>query len=464
MADKVIAVIPARGGSKGIYKKNIRDVCGYPLIYYQLKNACSAERVDQVVLATDDAEIAQIGQALFPEQIGIVMRPPEISHDLAKTEETLLYVLETVTTPDNHFEIIVTLEPTNPLNRPEYVDNLIRLVADEGYDSACCVIDDYGFFLDTPAEIERLIERPMRQEITPKLRETGNGWATRTAALVREKNRLAGQIGCLKIAAVDSHHLDDVTDWRMIEALLRPRVNRENGRYFKVRSAHTTPSAYEEEYWGVVTDPDGVARNRKTEKEKRLRECAQELAYLDGLPPGKVLDVGCGLGFLLSGIPDSWEKYGVEVSSVAARHAGAFGDIFHGELSQAAFEADFFDVVMLYHVIEHMVDPEESLKEIHRILKPYGRLVIGTPDFECGLAQRFGENFRLLQDDTHIRLFNSLGLYRILMDHQFEIEQICYPYFDTEHFTLDNLKRLFDTSKISPPFYGNIVTFYCYKK
>ncbi len=462
MKSKVLAVIPARGGSKSIKLKNVRDVCGKPLLYYQVKNALDAKLVDTVVLATDSDVIAATVKNIFGELVRVVMRPPEISHDLSKTEETLAYVLNELGKDD--YGVIVTLEPTNPLNRPEYVDDCIRLLIEDNYDSACCVTDDYGFFLDTPEERELLIERPMHQNIRPRTRETGNCWATKVTLLLEERNRLGGKIGTVKIAEADACHLDGETDWRIAEALLRARASAETGNYFKVKTTVDTETNYEEAYWGRVIDPDGVERDRSQERDKRIRECAEEISYINAFTPGRILDVGCGLGFLLSGIDDKWEKHGVEISSFAAKEAQKIGTIFCGTLERAAYEADSFDAVVLYHVIEHMEDPVKQLQEVRRILKPFGKLIVGTPDFECGIAKRFGDNFRLLHDKTHRSLFTTTGLLRLLEDLFFEVERVSYPFFDTEHFTEANLLRLFDTDKISPPFYGNIFTCYAYKK
>ncbi len=236
------------------------------------------------------------------------------------------------------------------------------------------------------------------------------------------------------------------------------------GKYFKPRQVAETGNDYEEAYWGMVVDPDGVVRNRSQERTKRIRECKEEIDYVNALEPGRILDVGCGMGFLLSGIDDEWEKHGVEISAYAAQEAQKYGTVFCGSLKEAGYETDYFDVVVLYHVIEHLKEPVKELREVYRVLKPGGKIIVGTPDFACGLAKRFGVNFRLFHDKTHISLFSTIGLYRMLTDLMFEVKSVSHPFFETEHFTEENLLRLFDTEKISPPFYGNVVTFYAYKK
>jgi SAM-dependent methyltransferase len=219
-------------------------------------------------------------------------------------------------------------------------------------------------------------------------------------------------------------------------------------------------SEFEEGYWGVVKDPDGNVRDLSGERDKKVEDLACELGFVNKLPPGRLLDVGCGLGHLLSGVDKRWERHGIEISEYAAERAAEHGVIFHGDLENANYPDRFFDVVTLYHVIEHMEDPERELREIKRILKPGGWLIAGTPNFDSACARRFGDNFRLLHDVTHISLFSAESLRRLLEDNGFSVDWEDYPFFDTRYFTRENLERLFDTTQISPAFYGNIMTLY----
>jgi len=234
------------------------------------------------------------------------------------------------------------------------------------------------------------------------------------------------------------------------------------GVYF-IRLSQTKIPDYEEEYWSTIKDPDGKIRNRTKEQKLYLEDINNELNFLNSLPGGKILDAGCGLGFLLSGLDPKWERYGVEVSNFAAKHAKTFGRIFQGELKDAAFSSKHFDAIVFYHVIEHLDDPLKTLREIRRILRPGGWLVLGTPDFDSGCARLFGSQYRLFHDKTHVSLFTCESMHRLLRDEGFVIKEVDYPYFSTRHFTKKNLLRLFDRQGISPPFYGNFMTFYCRK-
>jgi hypothetical protein len=90
-------------------------------------------------------------------------------------------------------------------------------------------------------------------------------------------------------------------------------------------------------------------------------------------------------------------------------------------------------------------------------------LIVGTPNFDSACARRFGERYRLLHDQTHISLFSRESLDRFLWDHGFFVERVEFPYFETRYFTTENFERLKDKDGVSPPFYGNIMTFYCRK-
>ena len=231
------------------------------------------------------------------------------------------------------------------------------------------------------------------------------------------------------------------------------------GEYF-VRRTLETSADYEEAYWGVVTDPDGVVRNRADDCARFLAAARAELDCINRRPPGRLLDVGCGMGFLLSGVEEAWERHGVELSELAAGHAAEWGEIKLGTLAEAAYSDHHFDVVVLYHVIEHVDDPESLICEVRRILRPDGLLILGTPNFDGAMARRFGDRFRLLDDATHVSLFSEDSMRRFLRDHGFSVGHVDHPFFDTPYFTPENLSRLHDTDAVSPPFYGNVMTFH----
>jgi len=121
-----------------------------------------------------------------------------------------------------------------------------------------------------------------------------------------------------------------------------------------------------------------------SQKESRIRMWIQRLNGLQRFPSrGKLLDVGCGEGTFLQLAKDGgWQISGTEVSTYAAKYAAKVSgaDIFCGELPDAGYPKKSFDVVTMWHVLEHVRDPNGYLKEVHRILKLDGLLVIAVPN------------------------------------------------------------------------------------
>lgn len=234
----------------------------------------------------------------------------------------------------------------------------------------------------------------------------------------------------------------------------------ESGKYY-VSLPKVEGKDYEGTYWDTIVDPDGTKRKRQEERGQFLNDVDYIIGYLKARTSGKILDIGCGLGWLLSTLSPEWEKHGIEVSKTAAEFSKKYGEIFQGSLSEANYPDGYFDVVVMHHVIEHLEKPEEDIKIIKRMLKNGGVFIVGTPDFDSGCARLFGKNYRLLYDQTHISLFSNDSIHRLLRDNGFNIFRTEYPFFSTRFFSKENLLALFDTNKISPPFHGNFMTFFC---
>jgi ubiquinone/menaquinone biosynthesis C-methylase UbiE len=127
------------------------------------------------------------------------------------------------------------------------------------------------------------------------------------------------------------------------------------------------------------------------QKEQRLRMWRKRLNSIKRVKPGKtLLDVGCGAGTFLDLVrQDGWSINGTEVSAYASDYASRRlnTDIYHGELVPAGFEEDTFDVVTMWHVLEHVEDPMAYLLEIKRVLKPQGLLVLAVPNVDNRVFQ-----------------------------------------------------------------------------
>ena len=132
---KTIAIIPARGGSKSVPRKNIRNICGKPLIYYSIKTALDSKKIDRVIVSTDDEEIGDIAKEYGAEVPFI--RPSNISDDYSLDIEFYQHTLQWLKDNEEYEpDLVVNLRPTNPIRSSETVDDAIDcLTANEEADS-----------------------------------------------------------------------------------------------------------------------------------------------------------------------------------------------------------------------------------------------------------------------------------------------------------------------------------------
>ncbi|MDR2456347.1 MAG: acylneuraminate cytidylyltransferase family protein, partial [Deltaproteobacteria bacterium] len=126
---KAAAVIPARGGSKGVPRKNAREICGHPLIAWSIADALRAELIYRTIVSTEDEEIAFIARRYGAE---VIKRPLELAEDHVPTREVLSHALESLSPPP---PVLVLLQPTSPVRRPGLVDRSIAAFLDGGFDS-----------------------------------------------------------------------------------------------------------------------------------------------------------------------------------------------------------------------------------------------------------------------------------------------------------------------------------------
>lgn len=121
---KVLAIIPARGGSKGIPRKNIQDLCGKPLIAYSIEVALKARMIDRVVVSTDDEEIAETSRHSGAEVP--FLRPKEMAADRSSVGDAIDFTVKNLRNDGYKPQLLVTLYPTNPFRTPALVDFLVQ--------------------------------------------------------------------------------------------------------------------------------------------------------------------------------------------------------------------------------------------------------------------------------------------------------------------------------------------------
>ena len=208
-----VAIIPARGGSKGIKDKNIININGKPLIYYTLKACFDCEKIDYVVVTTDSKKIEDVALSFFPETI-IVHRSKELSSDSATSESALEHAISTLIL-EIDFTDVIFVQATSPLTTNKNLCNMLDSL--EFNDSVMFYTEDYGHF----HEIHDL-KRPRipRQQRRPLIREAGNAWAFKKDGFLKNQCRLFGSIGLVKIELFRSFEIDEKDDIPLVECLL----------------------------------------------------------------------------------------------------------------------------------------------------------------------------------------------------------------------------------------------------
>jgi SAM-dependent methyltransferase len=163
--------------------------------------------------------------------------------------------------------------------------------------------------------------------------------------------------------------------------------------------------------------------------------------------PGKVLDVGCGPGFLLRQFRDrGWEAHGTEFSEAAAAHAREILklEVSVGDIAEIGFNAGSFDAIVMWHALEHMVEPEATIAEVARLLRPGGIFLCAVPNFGSVEARLTRDRWFHLDVPRHLNHFRAETLARLLRIHGFAVERASYiaPEYDAFSFTQSVLNKL----------------------
>lgn len=224
-AVRVDAIILARGGSKGIPKKNILEFCGKPLLAWSIEQCLQASSVNTVWVSSDDDQILRIAEIYGAK---LIKRPEEISGDTATSESGWLHAADYIEGKGVNLDAILAPQVTSPLRKPGDIDRAVEKFILEDLDSlfASSIVDDLFFWGEGRDGVMTSINydykhRKRRQDLQKQIIESGSFYLFDSKTLRLTNNRFGKRIGYYEMELWQMFEIDDVNDLRMCSALMR---------------------------------------------------------------------------------------------------------------------------------------------------------------------------------------------------------------------------------------------------
>ena len=213
MNKKIVSVILARGGSKGIPQKNIVDINGQPLISYTIETSINSN-VSKTWVSTDDDEIKSISLKYGAK---VLDRPLKYATDISKSEDALLHFANNV-----DFDILVFIQPTSPLLKPKYINEGIKMI--DQYNSVFSVYKEHWlprWSKDIKPINWDINNRPRRQDKNEQYVENGAFYITTKENLIKSNLRYSGNIGIVEMPFEESFQIDNKNDLKLIQNIIK---------------------------------------------------------------------------------------------------------------------------------------------------------------------------------------------------------------------------------------------------
>ena len=215
---KILAVIPARAGSKGIPNKNIRLVAGRPLVYYSIKNAQMSEYITDVVVTTDSPEVRIIATQMG---VGHKWRDERLCGDAVTLDAVVADAI-----PEGQWDYIVTMQPTSPTLKVETLDNAIKYAIDNDLDTLISAINKphLSWGEKDGHKVPNYEKRLNRQYLPPCYMETG-AFVISKRSVVTPETRIGSKVDVFEVSESESQDVDTFSDLQSVaKALSEPKV------------------------------------------------------------------------------------------------------------------------------------------------------------------------------------------------------------------------------------------------
>lgn len=223
LGKKILGIIPARKGSKGIKDKNKKLLNQRPLVDYSVKTAIKSEFLTSICLSTDDPEILNMYQD--SSAITLINRPRSLAADNSPTEEALIHALNFYDKEyGQKFDYIVILEPTSPFRTLGLIDTAVKKIIDEDSNSLVSLSEDYSsfgnirnnrFILNNPDQSSR------RQERLPELKISSTIFIVRTNFLEKAKKAISKSSSFIIVHFPENIDINDISDFYLAETILQ---------------------------------------------------------------------------------------------------------------------------------------------------------------------------------------------------------------------------------------------------
>jgi N-acylneuraminate cytidylyltransferase len=227
---RVVAVVPARGGSKGVPGKNLRRVAGRSLVQRAVDACVAAAAIDATYVSTDDAGIAEAARVAGAK---VIERPADLSGDTASSESALLHALDQLAADGAEPEIVVFVQCTSPFIAPADLDRAVGMVAGGQADSVFAAVATYEFLWWSGPDGQAsginhdAAYRPRRQDREPHFRETGAFYVMSVAGFRTARHRFFGRTAVVEVPELTAVEIDNEHDLTLASALaaaIDPRV------------------------------------------------------------------------------------------------------------------------------------------------------------------------------------------------------------------------------------------------
>jgi CMP-N,N'-diacetyllegionaminic acid synthase len=223
---KILGLIPARGGSKGVPRKNIKLLAGKPLLAYTAEPALKVKSFSKVLLSTDDEEIAEVGR-----QLGLdvpFLRPAELAQDNTPTLPVVQHALQFMKGMGEEFDAVCILQATNPLRNVEDMEKAIEKFEIQGYDSLFSMLEvpsehnPYWAFLENEEGLLHLATGgtnpiPRRQSLPKAYHREGSIYLCKTAVVLERNSLFGDKVGGYLMKMECPINIDTMEDWAIAE-------------------------------------------------------------------------------------------------------------------------------------------------------------------------------------------------------------------------------------------------------